>query len=160
VLGDLAARATSTFAQRDLSRYVAGLSRSRRWSPCRQRGSTDQGRPTDHKWLFTGITAADLINDRVVPFYDAREVRPSRVLTNRGRSVAAIQNTGNTNSIWRSRISTIGAPSSRAQKRMKFHKRSVPMASSCSLIRQLKADCALRICSTGSGRDDEQPKTQ
>jgi hypothetical protein len=113
-----------------------------------------------HKWLFTGITAADLINDRVVPFYDAREVRPSRVLTNRGRSVAAIQNTGNTNSIWRSRISTIGAPSSRAQKRMKFHKRSVPMASSCSLIRQLKADCALRICSTGSGRDDEQPKTQ
>ena len=32
----------------------------------------------------TPITAADLLNDRVVPFYDAREVRLSRVLTDRG----------------------------------------------------------------------------
>ena len=32
----------------------------------------------------TPITAADLINDRVVPFYDAREVRLCRVLTDRG----------------------------------------------------------------------------
>ena len=32
----------------------------------------------------TPITAADLVNDRVVPFYDAREVRLSRVLTDRG----------------------------------------------------------------------------
>ena len=30
------------------------------------------------------ITAADLVNDRVVPFYDAREVRLCRVLTDRG----------------------------------------------------------------------------
>ena len=32
----------------------------------------------------TPITAADLINDRVVPLYDAREVRLCRVLTDRG----------------------------------------------------------------------------
>jgi hypothetical protein len=32
----------------------------------------------------TPITAADLINDRVVPFYDAREVKICRVLTDRG----------------------------------------------------------------------------
>ena len=32
----------------------------------------------------TPITAADLLNDRVVPFYDAREVRLCRVLTVRG----------------------------------------------------------------------------
>ena len=32
----------------------------------------------------TPITAADLLNDRVVPFYDAREVRLCRVLTDRG----------------------------------------------------------------------------
>jgi hypothetical protein len=32
----------------------------------------------------TPITAADLVNDRVVPFYDAREVRLCRVLTDRG----------------------------------------------------------------------------
>jgi len=53
----------------------------------------------------TPITAADLLNDRVVPFYDAREVRLSRVLTT------------NTSSIWRSRISTIRAPRPRAHKR-------------------------------------------
>jgi hypothetical protein len=38
------------------------------------------------KWLKlydrkTPITAADLINDRVVPFYDAHEVKLCRVLT-------------------------------------------------------------------------------
>jgi hypothetical protein len=32
----------------------------------------------------TPVTAADLVNDRVVPFYDAREVRLCRVLTDRG----------------------------------------------------------------------------
>jgi transposase InsO family protein len=32
----------------------------------------------------TPITAADLLNDRVVPFYDAKEVRLCRVLTDRG----------------------------------------------------------------------------
>ena len=32
----------------------------------------------------TPITAADLLNDRVVPFYDTREVRLCRVLTDRG----------------------------------------------------------------------------
>jgi transposase InsO family protein len=32
----------------------------------------------------TAITAADLLNDRVVPFFDEREVRLSRVLTDRG----------------------------------------------------------------------------
>jgi transposase InsO family protein len=32
----------------------------------------------------TPLTAADLLNDRVVPFYDAHEVRLSRVLTDRG----------------------------------------------------------------------------
>ena len=32
----------------------------------------------------TPITAADLVNDRVVPFYDAREVRLCRLLTDRG----------------------------------------------------------------------------
>ena len=37
----------------------------------------------------TPITAADLVNDRVVPFYDAREVRLCRVLTDRGTEYAA-----------------------------------------------------------------------
>ena len=33
----------------------------------------------------TPLTAADLLNDRVVPFFDAHEVKLSRVLTDRGR---------------------------------------------------------------------------
>src|SRR4029434_3509231 len=32
----------------------------------------------------TPLTAADLLNDRVVPFFDAHEVKLSRVLTDRG----------------------------------------------------------------------------
>lgn len=32
----------------------------------------------------TPLTAADLLNDRVVPFFEAHEVRRSRVLTDRG----------------------------------------------------------------------------
>ena len=32
----------------------------------------------------TPITAADLLNDRVVPFYDSHEVKLCRVLTDRG----------------------------------------------------------------------------
>jgi hypothetical protein len=32
----------------------------------------------------TPLTAADLLNDRVVPFYDQHEVRRCRVLTDRG----------------------------------------------------------------------------
>ena len=38
--------------------------------------------PRDRK---TPITAADLLNDRVVPFFDEKEVRLSRVLTDRHR---------------------------------------------------------------------------
>ncbi len=34
--------------------------------------------------LDPGVTAADLLNDRVVPFFDAHEVRLCRVLTDRG----------------------------------------------------------------------------
>ena len=32
----------------------------------------------------TALTAADLLNDRVVPFYDAQDVKLTRVLTDRG----------------------------------------------------------------------------
>jgi transposase InsO family protein len=44
----------------------------------RTRRSRDPG---DRK---TPLTAADLLNDRVVPFFDAHEVKLSRVLTDRG----------------------------------------------------------------------------
>ena len=64
------------------------------------------------------ITAADLVNDRVVPFYDAREVRLCRADWTRARNIAATPSTTNMSSTWRSRISTIRAPRPRARKRM------------------------------------------
>ena len=66
----------------------------------------------------TPITAADLVNDRVVPFYDARGVRLCRVLTDRGTEYCGNPSTTNMSSTWRSRISTIRAPRPRARKRM------------------------------------------
>ncbi len=74
----------------------------------------------------TPITAADLINDRVVPFYDAHEVKLCRVLTIAARNIAATQSITNTSSTWRSRTSITRAPRPRARRRMeiveRFHK--------------------------------------
>ena len=67
----------------------------------------------------TPITAAELLNDRVVPFYDEHGVRLSRVLTDRGTEFAAPR-AMNTSSIWPSRTSTIAAPRPRARKPMAF----------------------------------------
>ena len=47
----------------------------------------------------TPLTAADLLNDRVVPFFDAYEVKLSRVPTG-GRSTVAPPSATSTSSIW------------------------------------------------------------
>ena len=47
----------------------------------------------------TPLTAADLLNDRVVPFFDAYEVKLSRVPTG-GRSTVATPSDTRTSSIW------------------------------------------------------------
>ena len=44
--------------------------------------------------LYTGkgaITAADLLNDRAVPFFDEQGINPQRVLTDRGTEYCAHQ---------------------------------------------------------------------
>ena len=63
----------------------------------------------------TPLTAADLLNDRVVPFYDHHEVRLCRVLTDRGTEYC-----GNPEhrSISRSRMWTTPEPRPRARKPM------------------------------------------
>ena len=53
----------------------------------------------------TPITAADLVNDRVVPFYDAHEVKLCRVLTDRGTEYCGNPEIMNMSSTWRSRMS-------------------------------------------------------
>src|SRR5215203_7457749 len=48
------------------------------------RGRARSGRGAQLYDRKTALMAADLLNDRVVPFYDAQEVKLCRVLTDRG----------------------------------------------------------------------------
>ncbi len=70
----------------------------------------------------TPIMAADLLNDRVLPFYEENGVVLQRV----ARNIAAIQSITNMSSISPSRTSTVAAPRPRARK---------PMASSRGFTR-------------------------
>ncbi len=57
----------------------------------------------------TPITAAELLNDRVVPFFDVRAIPLNRILTDRG-SIAAIRSITNTSSTSPSKTSITPAP--------------------------------------------------
>jgi hypothetical protein len=78
----------------------------------------------------TAITAADLLNDRVLPFYEEHGIPLLRVLA--AASTAATRSGMNTSSIWRSKTSTTQGPRPRARR---------PMASASAFIRR---------CSTSS----------
>ena len=58
----------------------------------------------------TPLTAADLLNDRVIPFYEENGIPLQRVLTDRGTELRNPMTATNTSSIWRSRTSTIPEP--------------------------------------------------
>src|SRR5262249_42177905 len=64
----------------------------------------------------TPITAAEILNDRVVPFYDEHGIRLSRMLTDRGTEFCGTRAT-NMSSTLRSRTSITAAPRPRARKR-------------------------------------------
>jgi transposase len=53
------------------------------------------------------LVAADLLNDRVLPFFESQEVKLLRLLTDRGRSIWATCNTTSMNSTWPWKILTI-----------------------------------------------------
>jgi transposase InsO family protein len=63
----------------------------------------------------TPIPAAEILNDRAVPFYDEHAICLSQILTDRGTEFCAPRAT-NTSSISRSRTSITGAPRPRARK--------------------------------------------
>ena len=97
-----------------------------------------EGRRADHQQTFidtyakvafaklydrkTPITAAEVLNDRVVPFYDEHDIRLSRVLTDRGTEFCGTK-VMNTSSISRSKTSITAAPRPRAHKRTEFCER-------------------------------------
>lgn len=63
----------------------------------------------------TPITAADLLNDKVLPFYESQQLPVLRILTDRG---TARSNTMITSSIWRLMISITRKPKRCRRKRM------------------------------------------
>ena len=94
----------------------------------------------------TPITAADMLNDRVVPFYDEHDIRLSRVLTDRGTEFCGSPRAMNTSSIWRSRTSTIAAPRPGARR---------PTASASASI----APCSTSSTAWRSARRSTAPST-
>jgi hypothetical protein len=74
----------------------------------------------------TPITAAEIVNDRVVPFYDEHAIRLSRMLTDRG--TFAERRATNTSSTSRSRTSITAAPIPRARKPMESASASIALS--------------------------------
>ena len=74
----------------------------------------------------TPITAAEILNDRVVPFYDEHGIRLSRVLTDRGTEFCG-REAMNTSSISRWRTLTTAAPRQRARRPMAFASASIAL---------------------------------
>ncbi len=58
----------------------------------------------------TPMTAAEMLNDRVLPFFEQQGIIVSRVLTDRGTDIAATRRATNTNSIWPWRTSITHEP--------------------------------------------------
>ncbi len=54
----------------------------------------------------TALNAADLLNDRVLPFFESQDVPLLRILTDRGSSIAATLSITNTSCTWQLRTST------------------------------------------------------
>ncbi len=73
----------------------------------------------------TPITAAELLNDRVIPFFDEHEIPLCRVLTDRGTRVLAGNPEHHEYELhsWRSRTSTTPAPRRAARKPTEFVER-------------------------------------
>jgi hypothetical protein len=68
----------------------------------------------------TPITAADLLNDRVVPFFEEHGVRLLRVLTDRGSEYCGNPQRHATSCTWRWRTSIVLAPKSSGHVRPGF----------------------------------------
>ena len=81
----------------------------------------------------TPITAAELLNDRVIPFFDEHEIPLCRVLADRGTEYVATPSTTSTSCTWRSRISTIPGPKRGAHRPTAFASASTKRCSMSSI---------------------------
>ena len=93
----------------------------------------------------TPITAADLLNDRVLPFFEEHEVKLLRVLTDRGTRILRQSRSGtNTSSISRSRTSIIRAPKPKARRPMAFASASTKRCSTSFTVSRSAKRCIVR----------------
>ena len=65
----------------------------------------------------TPITAADLLNDRVIPFYEEHGIPLQRVLTDRGTEYCGTMTGMNTSSTWPWKTSITREPKRKARRR-------------------------------------------
>src|SRR5262249_46494795 len=103
----------------------------------------------------TPITAADLLNDCVLPFLLEHDVKLLRVLTDRGSEL--IPNGASTSSISRSRTSITRAPGPRARRRTaSVNAFTRPRSTNSIVSRFAKGVSFNRQTAAGSGRVDQR----
>ena len=92
----------------------------------------------------TPITPADLLNDRVLPFFEEHDVKLLRVAA---ANTVAIPNATNTSFIWRSRTSTTRAPRPRAHRPTASVSASTRPRSTSSTVSRSAKRCTVRLTS-------------
>ena len=95
----------------------------------------------------TPITAADLLNDRVLPFFEEHDVKLLRVLTDRGSEYCGNPERHESNSTSRSRISIIRARKPRALKPTASANASTRLCSTSSTVSPSERRCIVRSTS-------------
>ena len=95
----------------------------------------------------TPITAADLLNDRVLPLIESNDVKLLRILTIVAASSAAIRSGTSTNSTSRSRISITRGPKPRARRPTASVNASTRPCSMNSIVSRFAKRCTVRSTS-------------
>jgi len=95
----------------------------------------------------TPITAADLLNDRVIPLFESYDVKLMRVLTDRGSEYCGNPERHEYGSTLRSRTSITRAPRPRARRRTEFASASKKRCSTNSTVSRSARRCIVHSTS-------------
>ena len=92
----------------------------------------------------TPITAADLLNDRVIPLFESHDVKLQRILTDRGSEYCGNRSGTSMSSISRSRTSITPAPRPRARRPTASASVSTRLCSTSSIVSRSAKRCIVR----------------
>ena len=98
----------------------------------------------------TPITAAEILNDRVLPFFEGHGIALSRVLTDRARNIVAIRSIMSTSFILPLRTSIIRGPRQRARRPTASASASTKPCSTSSTGSRFEKRCIVRSTSCRS----------